>query len=162
MHSIIRTTLIGGLLASTTAIAMPPGGPDPDRAEHMKQRFAERFDITDSQQAEIAQIREHYAPRLETQRDELRDLLKAERDLDPTAESYVADVQSAAEQRAQLSVAHAALRAEQRQLIAGVLTDEQRTAIAEARDEHKARRGDRHFKRFGRGKGGCEPAPEAG
>lgn len=162
MHSIIRTTLIAGLLASATAIAMPPGGPDPERAERMKQRFAERFDVTDSQQAEIAQIREQYAPQLEAQREELRNLFKAECDLDPTAESYVADVQSAAEQRAQLSVAHAALRAEQRQLIAGVLTDEQRTAIAEGRDEHKARRGDRHFNRFGRGKGGCEPAPEAG
>lgn len=165
----LRTTLIAGLLAgaSAAAIAMPPDGAGP-RSEHAERaiaRLADRFDITETQRAEIAQIRTSYGARLAEQRDDRRALVEAERALDPAAADYVASAQALAEQRARLSVQQATLRAEQRHLIAGVLTVEQRAAMAEARARHAEHRGAGRFKDHGPGRAGrgdCRSARTAG
>lgn len=141
MKRIIPALLLAGLLAGPSATAVASDGPKHgERAEKM----ADWLELSDTQRAELQQLREAHAPQMKTQREKLHELRGAERALDPTADGYVAEVQKIAEARARLQVEHATTRAEHRQQMAGILTGEQRVKLAEARDKHKKGKGKPH------------------
>ena len=142
MNRIIPALLLAGLLAGPSTAALAGDGPKHgamhgERAEKM----AAWLELSDTQRAELQQLREAHAPQMKAQREKLAELRSAEHALDPTADGYVAEVQKIAEERASLRVEHATARAEQRQLMAGILTEEQRAKLAKARDKHKMRDG---------------------
>lgn len=142
MQKTVRSVVLAGVLAGASVVAMADGASSEEHAE----RWAERFDISEAQQAELRQLREAYGPQLREQREQMHELRKSARALDPADEGYVASARELSEQRAGLRVEHDTLRAELRHQTAAVLTPEQREAMAEARKEHMERRGE-HRKR---------------
>lgn len=152
MKLTLGTLLLAGVMAgaSHSAIASESrGGDRGDRA----QKWAERFDISAEQQAQLQQLRESNGPQMREKRTELRELRRANRGLDASSGDYVSTVQSLAEQRARIEVDLATLRAEHRHQIAGVLTAEQRQAMAEARRQWQEKRREAGKHRSGKYKG---------
>lgn len=142
MKRIIPVLLLGGLLVGPSAAALAGdglklGAMHGERAEKM----AAWLELSDTQRAELQQLRAAHAPQMKAQREKLAELRRAEHALDPTADGYVAEVQKIAKERARLRVEQATARAEQRHLMAGILTEEQRAKLAKARDKHKMRDG---------------------
>lgn len=142
MKGIIPALLLAGLLAGPSAAALAGEGPKHgamhgERAEKM----ADWLELSDSQRAELQQLRATHAPQMKAQGAKMRELRGAERALDPTADGYVTEVRKIAEERARLRVEQAVTRAEHRQQMAGILTEEQRAKLAKARDKHKMRDG---------------------
>jgi Spy/CpxP family protein refolding chaperone len=120
------------------------------RARHMERR-AEALGLTEQQRAELAQIREAYAPQRQALRQQMRDNRRAQRVLDPTDANYLDDVQRLAQARAALMVEGSKLHAQQRQLMHQQFTDEQRAQIAEWRAQHAQRMQERRGMHRGKG-----------
>lgn len=147
MKRIVPAFLLAGLLAGPSTAALAGDGPKHgamhgERAEKM----ADWLELSDTQRAELQQLREAHAPQMKAQREKLHELRSAERALDPSADSYVAEVRRIAEERARLQVEHAVTRAEHRQQMAGILSEQQRAKLAEVRAKHK----DKDKKRAGK------------
>lgn len=153
MNHLKRTLLTLGLAASlgataNFAVAEGPRHDDDRRGERHSERYAEKYekkqekrqekrlekmfkavDATDAQQTNIKAISARYKTQIKQQRDAKKAIRKALMQLDPTSGSYDSQVNTYAQQSADVARNMVILKANQRREIAQQLTPEQRTTL---------------------------------
>lgn len=128
MRKTVTSLFIAGLLGGSPALA---GG---ERGAPL-QKWAETLELSDVQRSELRQLHEEHMPRMREQHQKMRELRAAERELDPTADGFIARSRELAEERARIQVEAAMARAEHRQQMARILNADQRRKMAEARKQ---------------------------
>lgn len=103
------------------------------------QRMLDTAGATDAQRTQITAIAANYKPRLRELHQQLRANRRGVADLDAASASYASQVATLADQRGQIVVNQVKLRAQLRHEIAGVLTDDQRAALRQAREARRRR-----------------------
>ena len=162
MKKFTKSILVATLLASsaglvTMASAKPfSDGPGCGRSSHHEgkgqhdrgkghhlERMARRLNMTDEQRAEFATVMEGSREQMTGLRDEMRTNRAKIRDLVSQADFDEAAIRGIAGQQGDLEAEMIVLRARQRSEMQALLTDEQRTQLAEMR-EGKHFRGRHH------------------
>lgn len=169
--NLVLATLLAGVLGFGSTAAIAEGGGDGERSwkhysgkhhggkrggrhgggKHMMKRMAKKLDLNDSQKAELKAFRESQKAANQELRQEMKDLRTAMRSLD---RSVAIDVENMADRKAELTrkmfIARNASRLAFDELLARILTDEQKAKMAEMKAKREARMQERMEKRKAR------------
>ena len=154
----MRKTLMIGLTAAAltlgglgTAVASGKFGHGPDgmMGGRMLDRMADKLDLTAEQQSQAEDIMVGNFKDMREHKRAMKDLRTELHKLDPTASDYKQKSEQLAADIAAATEKMVLMRSDQRQAFNEILTDEQRTELAELKDKWQER-GHRH----GEGKGG--------
>lgn len=158
----MRKTLMIGLTAAAltlgglgTAVASGKFGHGHDgmMGGRMLDRMADKLDLTAEQQSQAEDIMIGGFKEMRENKRAMKDLRTELRQLDPAAADYKQKSERLAADIAAATEKMVLMRSEQRQAFNEILTDEQRTELAQLKDDWKERDGHR-FGGHGEGKGG--------
>lgn len=127
-------------------------GPDGMMGGRMLDRMAEKLDLTADQQTQAEEIMIGGFKEMRANKRAMKDLRTELRQLDPAAADYKQKSEQLAADIAAATEKMVLMRSEQRQAFNEILTDEQRTELAQLKDDWKERGG--HRGGHGEGKGG--------
>jgi len=144
----MRKRLIGGIAATLLATSVAGIAIAHEKGEYRQSRFAEELNLTEEQQAQMQKLWSEHREERQQMRDETRGgPMAGLHALDPTSESFQADVDKLIAD-AQAGVAERIRdRARMKQEMSEILTPEQQTRMQEL----MAQRGDRDGRSFGPG-----------
>ncbi|WP_432696990.1 Spy/CpxP family protein refolding chaperone [Marinobacterium sp. YM272] len=146
----MRKLIIGGITAALLATSAVGMASSYEKGEYRGDRMASKLGLSEEQQTQMKALWDEHREARKEMRDEMRDQRGGLRDLDPTSDSYQADVQNLIEQTQARVAERIQQRADMRVQMAEILTPEQMQQFQEMRGErgwkHDGERGHGDFK----------------
>lgn len=149
----LASTLIGAMSLGSYAMAGGHGGCSKhgkkggeyseQRMEKKMDRMTEKLGLSAEQSEQMKAAMKSKHETMKGFREQKKALQVSMRDLDPTATDFDAQLETLANQKAELTRQMTIAKGKQRQIMASILTPEQRETMKKMRAERKAR----HYKR---------------